>query len=205
MGMLGAGPGDVKRPGPAGLVCCIIGDGAMGFHSQEVETAVRHRLPIVWLVLADRQWGMVKMNQSFALRPLKMLVRKRLDPGENIWSDLGEIRFDDLARSMGAHGDRVADPALLPAALDRALAAGGPAVLHIDVNRWPTVGPGAGAFKDMPRTQRTVASGCDPATDPAAERLPQGMKWTRSASPTPARSATNADSFLIMRLSARCR
>ncbi|HEX9165841.1 MAG TPA: thiamine pyrophosphate-binding protein [Gemmatimonadales bacterium] len=153
MGMLGAGPGQaigaaLARPGQP--VCCIIGDGAMGFHPQEVETAVRHRLPIVWMVLADRQWGMVKMNQSFALRPLKMLVRKRLDPGENIWSDLGEIRFDDLARSMGAHGDRVADPALLPAALDRALAAGGPAVLHIDVDpvahMWA---PGLVHFKDM--------------------------------------------------------
>jgi acetolactate synthase-1/2/3 large subunit len=153
MGMLGAGPGQaigaaVARPGEP--VCCIIGDGAMGFHPQEVETAVRHRLPIVWLVLADRQWGMVKMNQSFALRPLKMLVRKRLDPGENIWSDLGEIRFDDLARSMGAHGDRIADPARLPDALARALAAEGPAVLHIDVNpvahMWA---PGLVHFKEM--------------------------------------------------------
>jgi acetolactate synthase-1/2/3 large subunit len=115
-----------------------------------VETAVRHRLPIVWLVLADRQWGMVKMNQSFALRPLKMLVRKRLDPGENIWSDLGEIRFDDLARSMGAHGERVSAPDAIGPALARALAVGGPAVLHVDVNpvahMWA---PGLIHFKEM--------------------------------------------------------
>jgi acetolactate synthase-1/2/3 large subunit len=79
-----------------------------------------------------------------------MLVRRRLDPGENIWSDLGEIRFDDLARSMGAHGDRVADPARLPEALDRALAAAGPALLHIDVNPVAHLwAPGLVHFKEM--------------------------------------------------------
>lgn len=153
MGMLGAGLGQAIGAAVAcpGLpVACIIGDGAMGFHCQEVETAVRHRLPIVWLVLADRQWGMVKMNQSFALKPLKMLVRKRLDAEENIWSDLGEIRFDRLAESMGAHGERVASPDALEGAITRSLAAGGPAVIHVDVNpvthMWA---PGLAHFKAM--------------------------------------------------------
>ncbi len=43
---------------------CIIGDGAMGFHLQEIETAVRHDLPVVYLVLCDKQWGMVKFTQA---------------------------------------------------------------------------------------------------------------------------------------------
>jgi acetolactate synthase-1/2/3 large subunit len=153
MGMLGAGLGQAIGAAIAcpGLpVACVIGDGAMGFHSQEVETAVRHKLPVVWLVLADRQWGMVKMNQSFALKPLKMLVRKRLDPEENIWSDLGEIRFDLLAESMGAHGERVSSPDALRPALERALRLGGPAVIHVDVNpvthMWA---PGLAHFKAM--------------------------------------------------------
>jgi acetolactate synthase-1/2/3 large subunit len=153
MGMLGAGLGQaigaaVATPGRP--VCCVIGDGAMGFHPQEIETAVRHRLPIVWLVLADRQWGMVKMNQSFALKPIKMLVRKHLDPGENIWSDLGEIRFDTLAESMGAHGVRVADPDTLRSALEQALAAEGPTVIHVDVNPVAHLwAPGLAHFKAM--------------------------------------------------------
>jgi len=93
---------------------------------------------------------MVKMNQSFALKPLKMLVRKRLDPEENIWSDLGEIRFDLLAQSMGARGERVSSPDALRPALERALASGGPAVIHVDVNpvthMWA---PGLVHFKAM--------------------------------------------------------
>ena len=135
---------------PEHPVCCIIGDGAMGFHPQEVETAVRNGLRVIYVVLCDRQWGMVKMNQQFMLKPIKTLIRKSLGPDETIKADLGEIRFDDLARSMGAHGERVADPRELKAALERAIATGGTAVVHVDVDpvkhMWA---PGLMHFKDM--------------------------------------------------------
>jgi len=152
-GMLGAGVAQatgaaVARPGTP--VCCIIGDGAMGFHPQEVETAVRNGLQVVFLVLCDKQWGMVKMNQQFALKPIKTLIKKSLGPDETIKADLGEIRFDDLARAMGAHGERVADPSGLKGAIERSLASGGPAVIHVDVDpvkhMWA---PGLMHFKDM--------------------------------------------------------
>ncbi|MEZ4464871.1 MAG: thiamine pyrophosphate-binding protein [bacterium] len=83
MGMLGAGVSQaigaaVARPGRP--VVCIIGDGAMGMHQQEVETAVRNGLQVLYLVVSDRQWGMVKMSQQFALKPLKTLVMKTLSP-----------------------------------------------------------------------------------------------------------------------------
>jgi acetolactate synthase-1/2/3 large subunit len=114
-GMLGAGTSQavaaaLARPGKP--VCCIIGDGAMGFHSQEVETAVRNKAQVIYIVLADKQWGMVKMNQQFMLRPIKTMIFKHLDPDETIKADLGEIKFDKLGESMGAYGERVSDPAL---------------------------------------------------------------------------------------------
>ena len=152
-GMLGAGVAQalgaaVARPGQP--VCCIIGDGAMGFHPQEIETAVRNGLRAIYLVLCDKQWGMVKMNQQFALKPIKTLIRKSLGPDETINADLGEIRFDKLAEAMGAHGERVADPRELRPAIERALASGGPAVIHVDVDpvkhMWA---PGLMHFKDM--------------------------------------------------------
>jgi len=152
-GMLGAGVAQatgaaVARPGTP--ICCIIGDGAMGFHPQEVETAVRNGLQVVFLVLCDKQWGMVKMNQQFALKPIKTLIKKSLGPDETIKADLGEIRFDELARAMGAHGERVADPRGLKGAIERSLASGGPAVIHVDVDpvkhMWA---PGLMHFKDM--------------------------------------------------------
>ncbi len=137
MGMLGAGcaqPLAAKVAFPNRPVYCVIGDGAMGFHPQEIETAVRNELNVVWIVICDKQWGMVKMNQQFALKPVKTLVKKSLSPEETINADLGEIEFDALARSMGAHGERVSDQAGLKGALERAIASGKPAVVHVDVD-----------------------------------------------------------------------
>jgi acetolactate synthase-1/2/3 large subunit len=158
MGMLGAGVSQAlgaQVAFPGRQVYCVIGDGAMGFHPQEIETAVRHKLPVVYLVLCDKQWGMVKINQSFALKPVKTLVMKSLGPDETINADLGEIAFDALARSMGAHGERVADPKGLAGAIRRSLASGRPAVIHVDVDpvkhMWA---PELKTFKDMHQEPR---------------------------------------------------
>src|ERR1039457_726561 len=135
---------------PEREVVCIIGDGAMGFHPQEIEAAVRHKLEVVYLVLCDKAWGMVKMNQSFTLHPIRTLLMKSLPPEENIATDLGEIEFDKLAIAMGAHGERVSDPRQLKPALERCRASGRCAVIHVDVNpvkhMWA---PGLIHFKDM--------------------------------------------------------
>lgn len=153
MGMLGAGCSQVlgaKVAFPHRPVYSIIGDGAFGFHPQEVETAVRNELPVIWVVVCDKQWGMVKMNQQFALNPIKTVVMKSLPPSETINADLGEIEFDVLARSMGAYGERVSDPNGLKGALQRAVATGKPAVIHVDVDpvahMWA---PNLKSFKDM--------------------------------------------------------
>ncbi len=153
LGMLGAGIGQalgaaVARPGKQ--VYCLIGDGAMGFHSQEVETAIRNGLRVIFIVFCDRQWGMVKINQQFALRPLKTMIKKSLDPSETINTDLGEIEFDKHAESMGAHGERVSSPEELKTALQRSAASGKCAVIHVDVDpvkhMWA---PGLIHFKKM--------------------------------------------------------
>ena len=112
---------------------------------------MRHKLRIIWLVLCDRQWGMVKINQSFAMKPLTMLLRKRLAPDENLWTDLGEMDFAGIAQAMGAHAERVSDPEALSRAISRALeVSDGPTVIHVDVDpvahMWA---PGLMHFKAM--------------------------------------------------------
>ena len=137
MGMLGAGVGQalgVAAAYPDRQVYCIIGDGAMGFHPQEVETAIRNGLKPVFLVASDRQWGMVKINQQFALKPIKTVVMKSLSEEETINADLGEIAWDKMAESMGAHGERISDPKELDGAIQRSLASGKCAVIHVDVD-----------------------------------------------------------------------
>ncbi len=154
-GHLGAGVGQalgaaVARPDKQ--VYCLIGDGAMGFNMQEIETAVRHKLNVVFLVCVDRQWGMVKINQMVALQPFRELFQTALGPDKSrtINTDLGEIAWDRLAESMGAYGERVSAPAELEPALRRSLAEQRCAVIHVDVD--PTAhmfAPGLQHFKDM--------------------------------------------------------
>ncbi len=155
MGHLGAGVGQalaacLARPGKQ--VYCIIGDGAMGFNMQEIETAVRNNLAPVFLVLNDKQWGMVKINQMIALEPVKHMFNSALGPDRTgtINTDLGEIAWDDLARSMGAFGARANDNETLIKALNDALASRICSVIQCDIDPGAHLfAPGLMHFKEM--------------------------------------------------------
>ena len=148
-GMLGAGVAQALAAAeafPDRQVCCMIGDGAMGFHSQEVETAVRNGLKPVFLVLCDKQWGMVKMSQQFALSQ----TRPSFGPEDIVNADFSEIRYDRLAESMGAHGERVSRADGLAPAIERSLASGRCSVIHVDVDPVKHMyAPGLLEFKEM--------------------------------------------------------
>ncbi len=136
-GQLGAGTAmalgaAVARP--QSQVFCVTGDGAMGFHPQEIETAVRYGLKVIYLVCCDQQWGMVKMSQSFALHPVRTMIKKSLEPEQNIGTDLGPIAWDDMARALGGFGARASDPAGLKEALDQAMDQPLPAVIQVEVD-----------------------------------------------------------------------
>jgi len=150
-GMLGAGVGQalgVKAAHPERPVVCIIGDGAMAMHIQEIETAVREDLPVVYVVMCDRQWGMVKLTQQFGIGELRSAMG--ISGEDTINTDFEEIRFDEVARAMGARGERVADPSALEEVLRRACDGAGPCVVHVDVD--PTAhlwAPNLLEFKEM--------------------------------------------------------
>jgi acetolactate synthase I/II/III large subunit len=155
MGHLGAGVGQALGAAaarPDKQVYCIIGDGAMGFNMQEIETAVRHNLKVIYLVVADKAWGMVKINQMFALDPVKEMFATALGPDRTgtINTDLGEIAWDRLAEAMGAFGARADSPETLRTALDQALAADKCAVIYCQVNAEAhMMAPGLIYFKAM--------------------------------------------------------
>jgi len=152
-GMLGAGLGQALGAAaafPNRQVYCIIGDGAMGFHPQEIETAIRNDLKPIFFVICDKQWGMVKMTQQFAMKPIKTMIKKELSSSETINTDLGEIEFDKLAESMGAHGERVSSPDELEPAINRCVQANKCAVIHVDVDHVKHMwAPGLMNFKAM--------------------------------------------------------
>ena len=123
LGMLGqAVPVSIaaKLAKPDSRVFCITGDGAFGFNGMEIDTAVRHKLKVVFLVGNDAAWGIDK-NLQLGLY------------GKAVITDLAPTRYDLMAQGLGAYGELVERPAELEPALARALAADGPALLNIMV------------------------------------------------------------------------
>lgn len=103
----------------------LSGDSAMLFHMAEIEVAVRLALPLVCVVAVDHQWGL----EAAAYR--QRLGADAPRPGAD-WG--AATRFDQIARGFGAKGFYTDNADDLPAILERALAHGGPAVVHVAVD-----------------------------------------------------------------------
>ena len=104
---------------PRRTVVAVTGDGDFLMCGHELATAVQHRLEVIVLVVDNGMYGTIRMHQE------------RAYPGRVIATDLQNPDFAALAEAYGAAGETVADTADLPAALDRAMAAGRPAVLAL--------------------------------------------------------------------------
>lgn len=106
---------------PQRPVVTVTGDGAFGISATDIDTAVRHGAKVVVIVSNNAAWNI-----------------ERYDQQENYGLVVGtELAFSDyaaLGRSLGAHGERVTDPADLPDALRRALA-NAPAVVDVVTSR----------------------------------------------------------------------
>ena len=104
-------------------VYCITGDGSFGFNIQELETASRLKLPVIFIVANDLAWGMIKSGQTLA-------YSKRY-----VGVDLSNIRYDKVAQAMNCYGERVVAPSEIKPALQRAVNSGLPAVLDVEIDR----------------------------------------------------------------------
>jgi acetolactate synthase-1/2/3 large subunit len=111
----------------AARVVLLTGDGALGFCAAEFETAVRCRIPVVVVVGNDAAWGIEVFFQD-----------KRGGPGGRVGTDLGRVRWDQVASAMGAHGEHVERPSDLGPALERAFACGGPACVDVTMGSIPS-------------------------------------------------------------------
>ena len=142
MGYLGTGlPFAIgaKAANPDRPVCLITGDGALGFCIMEMETALRHKLPITVVVAVDGSWGMEK--SAFLSRGFSE------DQFVDIHIDTA-TRYDLMAEAMGCYGAFVDDINKLPEALGQAAASGKPALIHVVVDPALNVNPpGRDQFK----------------------------------------------------------
>jgi acetolactate synthase-1/2/3 large subunit len=121
-GCLGTGLGyavAARLARPSAQVVLLLGDGAAGFSLLDVDTLVRHRLPVVIVCGNNGIWGLEK-------HPMRMLY------GYDVAADLQpQCRYDRVAEALGAAGELVTSPGELGPALRRAFDAGVPYLVNV--------------------------------------------------------------------------
>jgi acetolactate synthase-1/2/3 large subunit len=97
---------------PDTQVVVLHGDGSYGINAMEIDTAVRHRIPVLVVISNNGGWTADPQGTK---------------PGRN----LGYTRYDKVAQDLGAHGEFVEKPHEIRPALERAWASGKPAVVNV--------------------------------------------------------------------------
>ena len=108
----------LARPGHPAIA--VVGDGTFGFHGFELDTALRHELPVIVVVGNDGRWNAEHQLQL-----------QHYGAERTVGCELLPSRYDGLAEALGAHGERVERPEDLEAALGRAAASGRPACINV--------------------------------------------------------------------------
>lgn len=103
-GALGA-----KLARPQRKVLAAMGDGSFMMNSQEIETAVREKIPLVVLIWVDNAYGLIKWKMDMEL-------------GHDREVDFGNPDFVKYAESFGAHGHAIRAASELLPTLKQALA-----------------------------------------------------------------------------------
>ncbi|HEU4811600.1 MAG TPA: acetolactate synthase [Nocardioides sp.] len=121
-GCLGAGLGAAiaaRIARPSSQVVLLLGDGAAGFSLMDVDTLVRHDLPVVMVMGNNSAWGLEK-------GPMQMLY------GYDVVADLApRTAYDEVVRALGGAGETVTDPRQIGGALDRAFESGVPYLVNV--------------------------------------------------------------------------
>lgn len=126
LGALGVGPGfaiGAARAHPDAPVVLITGDGAAGFHPQEFDTMARHGMPVVTVVFNNAVWGMSIHGQQAVYGEKCAVV-----------TELADSAYEKVAEAFGGHGERVRTADAIPDAMRRALSAGVPACLNLEID-----------------------------------------------------------------------
>ncbi len=121
-GCLGTGLGyaiGARLARPSAQVVLLLGDGAAGFSLMDVDTLVRHGLPVVMVMGNNGGWGLEK-------HPMRFLY------GYDVAADLApQTRYDEVVRALGGAGELVTRARDVGPALDRAFAAGVPYLVNV--------------------------------------------------------------------------
>jgi acetolactate synthase-1/2/3 large subunit len=109
---------------PDDRIVCVTGDGGIGYHIADIETAVRRGLPVVFVLMNNGTLGFEYQVQ-----------RKRLGRVDPSFIDFAPVDHAAIARACGAGGRRVTTQEELLPALHEALADGRPYLLDVAIDR----------------------------------------------------------------------
>lgn len=115
-----------KKAKPDATVFALMGDGTVGFHFAEFETAVRENTPFVAVIGNDECWNAEHQIQM-----------RDYGPDRLIGCSLSGARYDQAVAGLGGHGEYVTDPADLDAALARAVDSGKVACVNVVIEGMP--------------------------------------------------------------------
>jgi acetolactate synthase-1/2/3 large subunit len=107
---------------PGKPVAMITGDGALGFYLAEMDSLVRHKLPVVLIVGNDAGWGLERELQRSATRGMATVA-----------CELQSARYDLIMKGFGGGGETVERLDEIAPAVDRAFAAGVPYCLNVKI------------------------------------------------------------------------
>ena len=102
-GMIGVGLPyalGAKAALPDKKVILVVGDGSLGFHAPEIDTSVRHDLPITVVVGNNSLWG------------IDYWIQKGLY-NRDVWTKLDQTNYELVSKGFGGEGIIVDDPKLL--------------------------------------------------------------------------------------------
>jgi len=103
-----------KLARPDAPVVSVNGDCAFGFNSMEMETAVRHGVPIVFII---------NNNSGIVGGALERGMGLPEGYGERVATYTPDIRYDKIMEAFGGHCENVTEPSEIKAALERAFQA----------------------------------------------------------------------------------
>ncbi|MFQ5829362.1 MAG: thiamine pyrophosphate-binding protein [Candidatus Methylomirabilia bacterium] len=132
-GTLGWGMGaaiGVCLANPERKVVATIGDGSVMYACQALWTAAHYRLPVTYLVVNNASYAILKAGMlGMGLDSAK----RGIFPGMDLVDP--EIDYVGLAQSLGVQAERVEKPGELRAVLERMLAADGPTLVDVAIDR----------------------------------------------------------------------
>jgi acetolactate synthase I/II/III large subunit len=107
-----------KLASPDRLVVAVLGDGSHLFGNPVAvhHASAMHKLPVLFVIMNNSMWGAVR-RATLGMYPQGEASRSNKPP----LIDLDELpAFEQVCAAAGGYGERVEDPAALPAALERA-------------------------------------------------------------------------------------